>query len=1260
MYEVLDRKRNAILALKVLRQTGPHALYRFKQEFRSLSGITHRNLVTLYELLAEGDAWCLTMELVSGSDFITYHRSSAGRTDAAPLLSPDDSSARFAPTLVSTDGMAPGGDASAGDSAEAGPPLEDSPAPPLAPSSLGRLLGSLRQLVEGLLFLHEQGLIHRDVKPSNVLCTSLGRVVILDFGLVQHTLSEFEPAEPLRAGIAGTPDYMSPEQALEQQATVASDWYSVGVLLYEALAGRLPFSGTSAQVLRQKISQVPPPPPLGRGPVLEALRALCMQLLSREPALRPSGAALLSRLQALEDRLGHHFLRGAREDPGRPPRSRGEAPLVGRQRQLAQLADAFEASRQGRSVVALCRGESGVGKSALCRRFLKDLTAVEPQAVVLSGRCYAHEDVPFKALDGVVDSLSRFLSTRPREELAKLLPRDIRAAARLFPVLMQVAAITEAPPLRIADDLQVKQAAAATLRELACRLSERWPIVLYIDDLQWGDPDGVSLLLELLRPPAPPPLLTLVAHRSDEEASSVALTRLRNGLVGELGQSVSLCEVAVEALTAHEAAALALRMLPPAAQERAATIASDSGGNPFFISELSHSFWTDQADRPESDASRPGPITLDGLIRSRVARLPRASRDLLSVVVVAGHPIPRAAIALAAGDGGAEMAEPQALALLRSEQLIRVRHAQAGSRGQGPREELVVYHDRVREALVAGLSPSDVASGHLRLAEALLACGQAEPEQMVFHLQHGGDLRGAARYAVQASAQAYNVLAYHQAARLCRAALSTGQLAPSDELTVKARLADALVGAGHPREAAEIYLELAARAPAELGSKWRQQAAKQFFISGHIQEGHRALAALLPAAQLRIPKTSFGCLCSLIFYQLLVIWHGLEFEERTEAEVPALDILRLDTCEAIASSTAVDPLLAASCWSRYLLLALRAGEPRRIVLGLTGAAGLLFAFGAAPARIEKILTRAQALAERQRSAYGVGRCIFVRGQLLQLRGIWRESLSELRRATEILRGEALDATALIDFVGSVEILDLRWMGVLHPLAEKLQSYLKDAVERGRQSHELNVRLVGGFLLHLRDDAPDRAEAYVQAAQHRLGEEMSLAHVFGLDARMMILLYQGRAREAWPLLVAQRQRLERSGLLRVNFFWTVCQNLHSLVGLASAQPDRVIEKEARRLRRSRCAFGAPLSTLYLALLRRRQGRSVESLALLEDAERALAACDMSLHASCARFRRGGWLGGAEGERHLHAAREWMIGQGIRSPERMVAMLVPDPP
>jgi Cdc6-like AAA superfamily ATPase len=126
-------------------------------------------------------------------------------------------------------------------------------------------------------------------------------------------------------------------------------------------------------------------------------------------------------------------------------RRASEPPFVGRERPLAALNSAFEAASQGRPASVYIHGPSGIGKSALIRRFL-DQPLKSGDVVVLRGRCYEHESVPYKAVDGVIDSLSHYLSALPRAHAEALMPRDVLALSRLFPVMLQVEAVAASPP----------------------------------------------------------------------------------------------------------------------------------------------------------------------------------------------------------------------------------------------------------------------------------------------------------------------------------------------------------------------------------------------------------------------------------------------------------------------------------------------------------------------------------------------------------------------------------------------------------------------------------------------------------------------------------------------------------------------------------------------------------------------------------------------------------------------------------------------
>src|SRR5262249_15150591 len=160
--------------------------------------------------------------------------------------------------------------------------------------------------------------------------------------------------------------------------------------------------------------------------------------------------------------------------------------LLGREGHLRLLEEAYTASRQGRAVLVAVHGQSGVGKSVLVRYFLERLRG--RGVVVVAGRCYERESVPYKALDPLVDELGQYLRGLAQHEVEARLPRDVGPLARVFPVLGRVGAVAEAMARSstLPDPHEERRRAFAGLRELLGRVGDRWPLVLHIDDLQWG------------------------------------------------------------------------------------------------------------------------------------------------------------------------------------------------------------------------------------------------------------------------------------------------------------------------------------------------------------------------------------------------------------------------------------------------------------------------------------------------------------------------------------------------------------------------------------------------------------------------------------------------------------------------------------------------------------------------------------------------------------------------------------------------------
>jgi hypothetical protein len=876
VYEAFDAERKARVALKMLTRFDAGSVYRLKNEFRALADVTHANLCRLHELFAEGDTWFFTMELIDGERFDHWVRPE-GVLDEA------------------------------------------------------RLRAALPELVSAVSVIHAAGKLHRDLKPSNVLVARDGRVVVLDFGLAVDPDLGGVGQTVADDNVSGTPAYMAPEQAAGTPASPASDYYALGVMLFEALTGTLPFSGRSHEMLVDKQRRDAPRVSTTAAGAPQDLASLCDALLSRDPRARPDGKMLRETYggptQVISAGPGYRSVSGMM-----PERDL----LLGREVELAALRAAYGATLAGRPVVLFVSGESGMGKSALVAHFLDELRT-EGHAAVLAGRCYERESVPFKGIDSVVDDLSRFLRRLPPTDASALMPREAYALARVFPVLGRLEAVAQSPKKDIVDAQELRQRAFVAFGELLGRIRDRRPLVLYVDDAQWFDRDAVTLLGYLLGQYDPAAALIILSHRSEGAAGNPLLAQIHQQVIDNARFQES--ELSLGALSPQAAQELAARLLGGGGAARATEVALEAGGSPFFLGELA------RQTRRSVDGSR---VTLHDAVLGHVQVLSVSARRLLEALAVAGRPL---AIDVALDAAGA------------SHEHIDVLHAERLLRGSGQERSLECYHDKIRESVVQALSVERQRAVHANLLAALVAGDDADPEHLALHAEGAGDRAGAARYAAEAAAAASKAMAFEQAALLYGRALELGQHDENARRTLLANLGDASANAGCGADAARAYLEAAAGATEDRALELKGRAAAQLLMSGHIDEGTALLGDLFRAVGLGLPRGPKTALLALAWERARLKLRGLAFRER-KGELPARERRQLDALLAGRTLAGIDPVASALANCRYARLALSSGLPAHATTALAVEAWLTSLKGgfAAKTHAGMLIERAESLA----------------------------------------------------------------------------------------------------------------------------------------------------------------------------------------------------------------------------------------------------------------------------------------------------------
>jgi len=1179
VYRAFDRQLQREIALKLLRQASGRDLYRFKKEFRALADIVHPNLVALHELHnADGD-WFFTMELVEGVSFIDWVRPSG----------------EFGPSRPRSDIIA-------------------------ARVDLARLHGALVQLVDALIALHRAGKLHRDLKPSNVLVTQTGRLTLLDFGLVA-TVAEDNP-ERLAVG---TPVYMSPEQAADQPLGEASDWYSLGAMLYEALVGRRPFEGDSEQVMTRKQTEQPPAPLEIDAGVPPELSQLCMLLLQPSPAARPTGVAILESFGAAPSEVTRTIGRSY------PP-----AMFVGRAAEGEVLRRALADARRG-GVALLVRGRSGIGKTTLIRRFLRGLG---DSVFVLEGRCFEREAVPFKMLDGVVDALTGAMVGLPMQLAEQLAPRDIGSLVRLFPVLRRVPKFAELAQQTTAlpDPQEMRRRGFGALRNLLGRLARMRPLVLFFDDAHWGDADSAVFLAELIHG-AEPGTLVIVAHRPEDYLGVVAQIRRPPGGNARRGD---IRELEIVPLTDGEAVTLVSQLSGD--ESRSADVVAAGGGNPLILTEM--------ARAPQVT---PG-LQIDDLVRERALKLSPDAQAMLAVSSIAARPLPVEIAAHAAGVIGGHDEATQ----LSVERLATLR--QVGG-------EMILHpaHDHVRNAVLASLDAESRAGWHEALArafEAVQGPEQLDSQAVVEHWLAAGHPANAAHHAVSAALRVEEAFAFRRAAELYEIALAYGPWDAAGQRDLLRRKAHALQCAGQLDEAAQVYAHAAQLLADGDAIDLERLHVEVLLRRGRLAEALPAAERLLAKVGIRIPLGARASRTRLATQWLQVKLRGLDYVERDASAIPAQQLLTIDVLYSISSSLAfADPALGRVVQSELVRAALDAGEPVRVCLALAQEVCYAAAGGSRNrAVVEAVAARLKAVALRIAYPHIIGLSDAAMGIAAHMNGRWSDARAHLEAGLATLRDHGAGVRWEVDIGETFWLATLFYLGEWREMARLTQVLLREASDRGDVVAQLGLRTGRCNFAWLLANRPDEAQAQLTAASQTLGEGFHLPHVQVIVAQVNLDLYVGAAAQASRRLAEAWPSIEHVGVTRLQQPRIELNLLRARTLLADpTQPDRL--RTARSIADDMLKEGAGWATGLAHLLRAAvhawNGAADAAIADLALAEAELSASGMRGLLLVARLRRGNLEGGAGGIARAEASRDMLRDLGATDADKVATHLLPWP-
>ena len=628
--------------------------------------------------------------------------------------------------------------------------LEDPGGDPLdrllvAPMELGGFLRVAIGIAGALGKLHERGLVHKDIKPANILATgATGEVRLTGFGIASRLARERQSLRPPET-LAGTLAYMAPEQTGRMNRSIdsRSDLYALGVTLYQMLTGALPFAAAEPmEWVHSHLARRPVPPAERLKEIPGALSAIVMKLLAKRAEDRYQTAAGLERdlrrcqteweaqRRIAEFPLGYHDSTDRLLIPER---------LYGREREVVTLLGAFDRIvKGGAPEFVLVSGYSGIGKSSVVNELQPVL--VPPRGLFASGKFDQYKrDIPYSTLAQAFQSLIRPLLGKSEADLAawrNALREGLGANAGLMVDLVPdlKLLVGEPPPVPELPPQDARRRFQLVFRRfIGVFARAEHPLALFLDDLQWLDAATLELLEDLLTRSDLQHLLLIGAYRDNEVSAAHPLTRTLESIRSAGGKvnEITLGPLAPEHL--GQLIADALRCESERSGPLGHLVHEKTGGNPFFAIQFISSLaegemltfdhdavcWSWDLDRIRAKCYTDNVVEL---MVARLNRLPIETQKTLQTLACLGNVAEIALLSIAL-ESSEEQVHASLWAAIRLELVERLDSSYR------------FIHDRVQEAAYSLIPEELHAQLHLRIGRLLAAQLAAEKrEEAVFEI----------------------------------------------------------------------------------------------------------------------------------------------------------------------------------------------------------------------------------------------------------------------------------------------------------------------------------------------------------------------------------------------------------------------------------------------------------------------------------------------------------------------------------------------